>query len=249
MIAELTEMTAYIMPRHARLFKDRNLVACIVINTLEIRKACIIVVLARKECLVELCWMRIGKRTAMCEQGRENWGVIPDFTHCEEVSHRPKHMSRPPMHAFKLSTTTSCISHNKVSITAFVAHGTLAYLFMMAPEFHCVLGANVIGMAPEGKELKNSEGKFIRQELTLRQYSHGVLQGRAVQHCQNETTMRAIRFHKYLGVLRAHCHCLCDFFIYDNIYFYALLCFSLEETINSPFWIISRWATQIQFWG
>ena len=57
-------MFPYIMPRHTRLFKDGNLVANIVVNTIEICEASIIVVLAREECLVELRWMRIGKRAA-----------------------------------------------------------------------------------------------------------------------------------------------------------------------------------------
>lgn len=57
-------MFPYIMPRHTGLFKGGNLVANIVVNMIEICEASIIVVLAREECLIELCWMRIGKRAA-----------------------------------------------------------------------------------------------------------------------------------------------------------------------------------------
>jgi hypothetical protein len=58
------DMPPHILPRHARLFKDGNLVTGIVVNVFEICKACIIVVLPRKKCLVELRWMHVGKRAA-----------------------------------------------------------------------------------------------------------------------------------------------------------------------------------------
>lgn len=80
------------------------------------------------------------------------------------------------------------------------------------------------------------------RNLTLRQYSRGELQGRAVEHC-HYSHPKNLNFHEYLGVPRAHCHRLGDFLVDDDIYPHALLGFSLEKAINSPFWIIGGRAT------
>ena len=101
-VKRLESSRTYILPRHARLLSNGDSVTPRVIDFFEIAEPSVIIILSGEKSLQKLRRVSIsegaGMKAGRCKREHDIQMAMYK-TYCDQVSQRPKQISRPPMHA------------------------------------------------------------------------------------------------------------------------------------------------------
>lgn len=109
-------LVTHIVPWHSGCFHYRNSIANVIIDILEVKDTCVVIILPRKESAWPICWVDVCKGVIVC---------IP----ATKANVKSSNTSAVVVDNHKLS---------QIGITVTVNRRACAYLLVMRPKFHSI---------------------------------------------------------------------------------------------------------------